>query len=133
MPRTIQHICITDDDYDDYFLFKTALKEVNASVRLTYFSCCDCLMSYLKKRMDLPDLIVLDVNMPKTDGYDCLLGIKRDDHVIHIPVVIYSTSRNPFMEKKAFDYGASKYFVKPDSFDILKRYMKELLAIPYEE
>ena len=78
MSRTVHHICMADDDLDDYQLFKAALNEVNPSVKLTYFSSCDSLLDYLHTTDSLPDLIVLDINMPGTNGYNCLVSIKAE-------------------------------------------------------
>ena len=130
MTRTVHHICMADDDMDDYHLFKTALHEVNASVKLTYFGSCDALLDYLKVSLNLPDLIVLDINMPGTGGYNCLVAIKNDPKTADIPVMFYSTSDNPMLVQNAYDSGAWQYRVKPYSFELIKEYIRELLGVP---
>ena len=133
MVRTVQHICMADDDMDDYYLFKEALYEVNKSVKLTYFSSCDALLDYLRESSNLPNLIVLDINMPGTNGYNCLAAIKNDSRMADIPVIFYSTSSEPVMIQKAFDEGAYQYVVKPYSIELLKMYIEELLVTPRTE
>lgn len=130
MPRAIQHICLADDDPDDYFIFEAALNEVNESVKLTYFNNCDALLEYLRTSDQLPDLVVLDMNMPGNDGNKCLAEIKRETRLLHIPVIIYSTSGIPSIIKSAQDCGAYNYLIKPPSIGQTKDLIKELLAIP---
>jgi CheY-like chemotaxis protein len=124
---------MADDDMDDYYLFKTALYEVNESVKLTYFGSCDSLLDYLKTSNNLPDLIVLDINMPGTDGYNCLIAIKNDIQIADIPVIFYSTSSEPVLIQNAYDSGARQYIVKPYSIELLKEYIRELLVASASE
>ena len=133
MTRTVHHICLADDDMDDYYLFKTALHEVNASVKLTYFGSCDTLLDYLKITDNLPDLIVLDINMPGTNGYNCLIAIKSDSRIAAIPVIFYTTSSSPLMMKDAYDSGVHQYVVKPYSLEVLKEYIREFLVTSVNE
>ena len=133
MPRTVHHICMADDDMDDYYLFKTALYEVNESVKLTYFGSCDALLDYLKTSNNLPDLVVLDINMPGTDGYNCLAAIKNDSTIADIPVIFYSTSSEPVLIQNAYESGACQYIVKPYSLELLKEYIRELLVVSVSE
>jgi len=133
MPRSIQHICIADDDPDDYYLFKTALSEVNDSVKLNGFSSCASLLEFLKNTHQLPDLIVLDMNMPVNDGFKCLLAIKKESRLQHIPVVIYSTSDSPDTMQRAKECGAFDYLPKAPSFHLTKELIKKMLTIPVSE
>jgi len=124
---------MADDDMDDYYLFKTALYEVNESVKLTYFGSCDLLLDYLKASNNLPDLIVLDINMPGTNGYNCLIAIKNDSKTADIPVIFYSTSSEPVLIQNAYETGAHQYIVKPYSLELLKEYIRELLDVAASE
>jgi DNA-binding NtrC family response regulator len=120
---------MTDDDPDDYYLFASVLKEVNDAVKLTWFNTCDGLLDFLKAGDDLPDIIVLDMNMPGNNGNACLLSIKSEARLHHIPVIIYSTSGTPPVVKKAMECGAFNYYVKPTSIILLRELIKELLSI----
>jgi len=133
MTRTVPHICMADDDMDDYSLFKTALYEVNASAKLTYFCSCDFLLDYLKAIDHLPDLIVLDINMPGTNGYNCLTAIRNDSKTAGIPVIFYSSSSTPALIQNAYECGVYKYIVKPYLIELIKEYISELLVIPVNE
>jgi len=121
---------MADDDPDDCYLFETALKDVNESVTFTFFNTCDSLLTHLRTSDDLPDLIVLDMNMPGNDGYQCLAAIKKEARLLHIPVVIYSTSGTPTIIKKAHDCGAYQYLIKPPSMNLIRNLITDLLATP---
>ena len=127
MKRKIEHIYFADDDADDYFLFSTTLQEIDNSIRITYFRHCDDLLNGLKS--DLPDIIVLDLNMPGNDGQKCLTYLKRESHLLHIPVIMYSTSNHDEAIEKAYQNGAHRYIVKPNSAEKLKDIVVEIISI----
>lgn len=133
MPSDIQHICIADDDEDDYYLFEAAFKEADGLVRLSHFKTCAALLTWLQSGDALPELIIMDVNMPGNDNYSCLLAIKKEAHLAHIPVIIYSTSGTPALVKKAHECGAYKYLIKPSSMGLIREMVKDLLATPVQE
>ena len=129
MPRKIKHIYFADDDPDDYFLFKSTLQEVDQSVIVSYFRHCDELLKNLKSLAELPDIIVLDLNMPGNDGQKCLTSLKGEPRLMHIPVIMYSTSNHEQAIKTAYNNGALKYIVKPNSIEKLKTILTEILSI----
>ena len=92
MKSQIRHICIAEDDPDDYELFSGILKEINDNIRLTWFQTCEDLLEYLKTNKELPCLIVLDMNMPKMDGQTCLISLKKELNLLNTPVIIFSTA-----------------------------------------
>lgn len=64
-----------------------------------------------------PGLVLLDLNMPRMDGLECLAAIKRDQFLRDIPVVILSTSRDEGDMAAAASIGAADYFAKPLDID----------------
>jgi len=132
MPGKIKHIYFADDDPDDYFLFKTTLQEVDNSVTISYFRHCDELLKNLKSSHDLPDIIVLDLNMPGNDGQKCLKFLKTESRLLHIPVIMYSTSNHDLAIKTAYQNGAYSYIVKPNSIEKLKVIIKDILTIEFD-
>jgi CheY-like chemotaxis protein len=128
MTTGIQHICLADDDEDDYYLFSTSLKEVNSAVRLSYFNTCDGLWHFLRTTNDLPDMIVLDMNMPGNDGQKCLIELKKEADLRHIPVAILSTCCSPADVEKAYKTGAFTWLKKPTSIAELKKIITNLLS-----
>jgi CheY-like chemotaxis protein len=86
-------IIFVDDDEDDHFFFEKTLAEINIPTDLTCMISGEVLMQFLSgNTFDLPDLIFLDLNMPRKNGSDCLIEIKENKKLRHIPVIIYSTA-----------------------------------------
>lgn len=126
----IRHIYMADDDQDDYYLFSIALKQVNDSVQISWFATGKDLLLHLDSDNNRPDLILLDMNMPINDGQYCLQKIKEHPQCNSIPVVILSTASSPITIKKAYDSGAAKYLLKPNSIEEYAKVIQEILAIP---
>ncbi len=74
-----------------------------------------------------PSLIVLDLNLPGTDGREVLARIKQDQELQTIPVVIFSTSSNPKDVDACYRYGISGYLVKPMNTSRLNQLVKTFL------
>lgn len=107
---------LIDDDSDDRSIFAHVLTKINPSVSLeTAFDGVDAIEK-LKSGLVKPDLIFLDLNMPKMDGKQCLAEIKADLELRCIPVVIYSTSNSSGDIQQTQDLGACDYLIKP--FDV---------------
>lgn len=130
MKGEIRHIYMADDDHDDYLLFSTTLKEINDSVQILWFTRGQELLKYLATNIDLPDLIILDMNMPGNNGHECLQMIKDDTRFSNIPVVIFSTASSPEVVKNVFESGAFNFFKKPHSIEGYNKVIEEILAIP---
>lgn len=125
-----RHIYLVEDDPDDYFLFSTTFREVNNSVQITWFKTGQELFDALNDSNNVfPDLILLDMNMPGNDGLECLQIIKKDSRLNRIPIIILSTAKTAAIEKNAFEYGASKYLIKPFSLEELKNTINEILSV----
>ncbi|WP_343306341.1 response regulator [Chitinophaga niabensis] len=121
-------IVLADDDLDDCLLFQEALNELQGSFSLTIVNDGDRLMKLLKDRQDaLPEMIFLDINMPRKNGVDCLIEIKGNNLISHIPVVIFSTSFEPSLVERLYNIGANHYIQKPSGFYSLTQVL--LLAI----
>ena len=99
--RTI-NILIADDDPDDRLLLEEAWDEVSIAKSLYFVEDGEMLMDFLYHRGDYkiddafprPDLILLDLNMPKKDGREALKEIKADATLRQIPVIVLTTSQN---------------------------------------
>lgn len=74
-----------------------------------------------------PSLIVLDLNLPKTDGREVLKRIKQNESLQTIPIVIFTTSNNPKDMEICYRYGIKNYIVKPIDFRKLKQDMQTLI------
>lgn len=130
MKGGIQHICLAEDDPDDYFFFSEILREINSEIKLTWFQTCEDLLTFLKAGSNLPCLIVLDMNMPKMDGQTCLVSIKTELELHHVPVIILSTAGHATTINTAYQAGAFKYYHKPGSIEGFRKIISEILATP---
>lgn len=121
-------IYLADDDDDDRTMFVEALLEIDSNVIVTQAEDGKQLMDILNTQPDpLPEIIFLDINMPKLDGFECLEEIKQDTKLKKLNVIMLSTSNDPETIKKAYNLGATFYAVKPNSFDGLKSLIKNVL------
>lgn len=121
-------IALAEDDSDDQLLFTEALKQVCKSSKLVAADSGMMLLDLLEERRNsLPDVIVLDVNMPGMSGIECLKIIRKTSGLDHLPVIIMSTSANPKTIDDAFDHGANSYAVKPGKFDDLRSIVEKIL------
>lgn len=117
---------LIDDDLDDQEFFALALREVDASYRLETSSNGVDALRELSKAEIAPDVIFLDLNMPRIDGWECLNRLKAITHLQGTPVVIYSTSEpSPdFLAGKNFDYFLTK---QPKISDLVVE-LKDILS-----
>lgn len=122
-----RHIVLIDDDSDDFNVLSFILEDIGANVRISSVSETENFIQKLKS--DLPDLIFLDLAIPKKCGLECLLEIRKDPELAHIPVVVYTDSRNPQEIKKSYNLGASLYVQKPASYSEFVQTMKRTLAL----
>jgi CheY-like chemotaxis protein len=125
---------LADDDSDDCMLFEDALREVNTKIRLTTVRDGIELMDVLDETVPPPpDVIFLDLNMPRKSGYECLEEMKRNDKLKDIPVIIFSTSAQRDAIDKVYTDGANFYIRKPGSFKKLKLAIEQMLAIDWQQ
>ena len=127
-------ILMADDDPEDVMLAEDALDE--ARLANNFFSVADGeeLIDYLNHRGDYqdpddaprPGLILLDLNMPRMNGFEALEQIKSDPDLRSIPVVVLTTSRAEEDVYKSYDLGVNSFISKPVSFDGLVEAMKSL-------
>lgn len=120
--RSRQVVLIADDDPDGRLLAEEAFRECGFDDRLFIVSDGDDLLDFLSQRGSYvgaprPDLILLDLNMPKMAGGEVLRRIKADEGFKTIPVVALTTSDAEEDVIAVYGLGASSYVTKPPSFD----------------
>lgn len=107
-------LLIVDDDADDRTLFTEAVKEVDENIECITANNGQQALDLLKNPLcSLPDLIFLDIRMPRLSGKKCLLEIKKDERLKQIPVIIYTTSREVEESKELKKMGAFHFISKP--------------------
>lgn len=97
------------------------LTTVNDGVELTNKLTSDC--------SRLPNLIFIDLNMPRKNGFECLTEIMNDDKLKELPVIIYSTSFNMDVVETLYTLGAHSYIRKPGEFSKIKKVIHDALLI----
>jgi CheY-like chemotaxis protein len=116
------YILHADDDSDDCLFFKEALEELSLPTSHKSVNDGDELMQYLANETnDLPDVLFLDINMPRKDGSECLEEIKFNERLKQLTVVIFSTGADPEVVKKLYKNGAHYYIKKPSDFSKFKK------------
>ena len=120
-------ILLADDDIDDIKLFCEALQEVDTSVVCHTVTDGSAVLELLVNTPSKPDVIFLDINMPRMNGWQCLAELKQEKAFSNIPVFIYSTSTNPKDAEKALDLGALCFFAKPNEFEELKKVLRVIV------
>ncbi|HYC85194.1 MAG TPA: response regulator [Chryseosolibacter sp.] len=128
--RDVPHIFLADDDEDDCVFFEDALKELISGYKFTVAQDGIHAMKTLSQMVgSLPDLVFLDLNMPLKNGLECLVEIKHDENLKHLPVIIFSTSAQQAAIDKTYDLGAWFYLRKPETFERLKTLLKTVLDL----
>ena len=107
-------ILYIDDDPDDRETFVEAVRSIDPAIRCVTVTDGLEALSYLESNK-LPDLIVLDINMPLMNGITCLAEIKGNDDTAHIPVIIFTTSNNRSELEECRKLGAYRCVVKPST------------------
>lgn len=124
------HILLADDDKDDRFFFEEALKNLTDGVRFTTVGNGDELIKLLSSYSGpLPDVLFLDLNMPRKNGIECLSEIKRDKKLKDIPVIIYSTALYDGIADLLYENGAHYYFKKCDLSELSRGIQKVLTSL----
>ncbi|RFM26384.1 response regulator [Deminuibacter soli] len=127
-------IFLADDDEDDCLLFGDALMAVAENALLTTVSDGFELMHLLREQQPAaPDIIFLDLNMPRKNGFECLHEMQQFPQFRNIPVVIYSTSAQQQDIDRVYQQGARYYLCKPDSFEELKKAISNVLSIDWHQ
>jgi two-component system, response regulator len=138
-------ILVADDDEEDRDLALRALKVARLANDVRFVRDGDELMEYLERRgryatpgsAPRPGLLLLDLRMPKRDGFDCLRAVRLDPALRRIPVVILTTSRAEEDILRGYDLGVNSFISKPVTFgglveamQVLGRYWFEIVELP---
>jgi len=127
------NIMLADDDEDDRLFFREAFEEVKIKNSITTFNDGSQLMNHLNDvNNPLPDIIFLDLNMPKKSGLECLQEIRDNERLRKLSVAIYSTSSSEQDIEDTFIKGANVYIKKPNDFLQLKKILGEVVNMNWQ-
>jgi CheY-like chemotaxis protein len=121
------NILHVEDDPNDALLFQHACQKAGVGFDLQSVNDGDQAISYLRgaesysdrERHPFPQLILLDLKMPRLSGFDVLAWLRNEGPFKKTPVIILTSSNHETDVKRAYDLGANSYLVKPVGFDAL--------------
>ena len=135
MPDSKQlNILLADDDKDDRFFFEMALDALTITTKLATVVDGEKLMVYLSDNVrQLPDVLFLDLNMPRKNGFECLSEIKGSKTLKQLPVIIFSTSFEQEVVNLLYLNGAHYFMRKPAEFSQLKKIIQQTVTLITQE
>lgn len=127
------NIILADDDDDDILFFIDAFENLKIKSKVKVFKDGIELMDYLRTEdVLMPDVLFLDLNMPKKSGLECLIEVKRCPKMSGIAIAIYSTSASEEDIEETFVLGANIYIKKPSDFVKLKKVLSKVVSINWQ-
>lgn len=119
MASNTARIVLVEDNPGDVLLVKRALQEKGIAVDLTCFGDGQRALKDLTEQrgQKAPDLILLDLNLPKVEGVDVLEAIRSTPHLADVPVLILTSSASPTDSRRTALLGAARHIIKPSGLD----------------
>ena len=130
MSTSLYHtILLIDDDSEDQEIFEDALKEVYPDIVCV---CCgdgeEAVLKLVELKIPKPDLLFIDLNMPKLNGKEVLKTLKNIESLKNIPIIMFSTFFADLDKKELHEFGAVHSITKSPSFKELCNTLKETLS-----
>lgn len=132
MPGKQMTILLVEDSEADAFLTQAAFETLSVPPRFAV--CADGLFAIehleglLRDQRPLPDLLLVDINMPRMDGFELLSHLKASEELRHLPVLVFSTSNSPQDVRRSYEAHASSYICKPVSYPDYDRVVQAVEA-----
>lgn len=141
---TSMTILIADDDTDDRLFMDRALRQSGYTQTIQFVEDGEDLMHYLRRQgryteqnAPWPDLLILDLNMPRKNGFQALSEIKDDPKLRRLPVIVMTTSSADEDVIKTYNLGVNSFVTKPFNFNrlvemvgALKTYWLDTVKLP---
>jgi len=129
---TPRSILLVEDNAGDVRLTREALREADVSVELTAVADGEQALAFLRGDAPRPDLVLLDLNLPKKNGLEVLEEIKGDPDLRTIPVIMLTTSSSARDIAACYDRGVNCYVVKPLDLDDFTRLVRAIDGFWFE-
>src|SRR5262245_42699097 len=113
-------ILLIEDDLDDIELLQDALLKQGVSYSMEDVNDGNEALDYIQLNKRIPDIIILDMNLPKVHGRDIIPVIKLSETFSHVPLLILTTSSSPDDIEYAYKNGANKYLKKPATVEEIR-------------
>jgi CheY-like chemotaxis protein len=111
------HIVIAEDSGPDVILINEALRAAGVRDEIRVFPDGEECVRYLRSSPDPPSAIILDLNLPRLDGFEVLRVVRAEPRYARVPVAVLTSSRQEEDKRKAFDLGANAFITKPSKLD----------------
>ncbi|GAB2479348.1 response regulator [Jatrophihabitans fulvus] len=130
-PRRSLGVLLVEDDPGDVMIAQEALKASRVTSRLTVVSDGVEALQYLRRengyaQAERPDLILLDLNLPRKSGHEVLAEVKQDPSLRQIPIVVLTTSGATEDVERSYDQHANVFVTKPVDFDHFSEVVKQI-------
>jgi two-component system response regulator len=119
-------VLVAEDDLDDQEFLRQAFQDCRAAAPAFVKDGAELLALLRAHPPRLPDLVLLDLNMPRLDGRQALREIKGDPILRSIPVVVLTTSQDTADVQRCYQDGANSFFTKPSSYEELRALVRLL-------
>ncbi len=111
------NILFVEDDAIEVMMFNRVIQKIGINHRLIEANNGENALEILNAKEIIPDIILLDLNMPKLNGVDFLRILKNDEHLKHIPTIVFTTSNNYRDISECYNIGIAGYIIKPLKYD----------------
>lgn len=134
--RTIE-ILLVEDNYGDALLFKKAIERSSFTANTTVVEDGEQAVAMLVKSGDFsdavtPDLVFLDINLPKLNGKEVLMKVKADDRLKHIPIIVFTSSVAHMDVVRSYQLNANAYVLKPSDLSKLSDIIRGIEAFWFD-
>jgi CheY-like chemotaxis protein len=132
MTSLSKKILYADDDPNDVFIFRMAFKRATLPHELYVVENGEAAINWMegkgkfhdRDQFPTPDVIILDLKMPRKSGFDVLEWLRTKPELADRPVIVLSSSDDPGDVKRAYGLGAKTYFVKSSAFQDVIHYLR---------
>lgn len=121
------NILLIEDDVIEVMKFNRVLSNLNLKHKIVEANNGEEALTILKVKEVIPDIIILDLNMPKINGIEFLSILKADDYLKYIPAIILTTSNNRKDILECYKIGIAGYLLKPLKYDDYVDRIKRLI------
>jgi len=121
-------VLYVDDDENDAFLLQTAARSSKVKLRFKIASDGEEAVKFLEERAtaDRPQLVLLDLKMPRMNGHEVLQWIRSQETFKDLPVGMFTSSEHAGDVRRSYELGANIFFVKASTFERLVQFLKQL-------
>ena len=120
-------VWLVDDDDDDQLFIRSAFRDGQPPISVLTLSDGDELLPKLRECIELPRLILLDVNMPRKNGFETLKELRDTPAFADLPVIMLTTSSDDEDRKRSIASGANHFLTKPLTHEQLRQLAQELI------